>query len=463
MDAGVGEYDSGAVAECDLLVIGGGMAGSAAAARMAQEGGSVVLVEKSPAIGGSALYAGFIWTAPTVEVMQQENPGASPAVSRRLVEGWAPAVEWVRSLGIDVGEPVTVVGFGRGCQTDIAGLLATSERIIRDSDACEVLLGADAERLLLQEGAVTGAEVVDRDGLRRVIRARHTLLATGGFGGDADLRAQLIHPQARDMTLRANRYSKGDGLRLGQAAGAAFGRDDAGFYGHVIAARVPFDDPLRFTDLTFYHSEHGVLLNLAGKRFCDETIGDHITPLSLIEQPEARALLVYDQRVRDEWEMKPYVDGIEPVDRFQLAYKLGARCATADSLDEFAELPDEWGFPGPQVLESLREFNRQCDAGKPSPPRVEDATPLVTPPYYVIEVIPAITFSFGGLLIDAQARVLGGSAAPIAGLLAAGADSGGVFHRAYAGGIASALVYGLQAAETALGAGAGAQAAGAVT
>jgi succinate dehydrogenase/fumarate reductase flavoprotein subunit len=98
----------------------------------------------------------------------------------------------------------------------------------------------------------------------------------------------------------------------------------------------------------------------------------------------------------------------------------------------------------------MRAFNQQCESGRPEPPRKFDAQPLVTPHYYVIEVIPAITFTFGGLRIDPQARVLDEQGAPIPGLLAAGADAGGVYHRAYAGGLAAALAFGLQAARTAL-------------
>jgi succinate dehydrogenase/fumarate reductase flavoprotein subunit len=436
--------------EPDLLVLGGGMAGSAAAARAAQDGASVVLVEKAAATGGSAAYAGLIWTAPSVEVMREVNPDADPALSAAVVDGWAPAVEWVRALGVEVGTPVTVLGFGRGCPTDIPGLLMTCARVVREADGCEVLVGTRTERLLVEDGAVRGAELVGPDGERHTVRARETLLATGGFGGDAELRARHIHPQARDMPLRANPHSVGDGLRLGRAAGGSFASEDAGFYGHVIPARIAYDDPLEFVDLTFYHSEHGVLVNLDGRRFCDETIGDHVTPLSLVEQPEARALLVYDERVRAEWELRPYVDGFEAPDKFQLAYRRGARCAVAEALEEFAELPEEWGYDGPRVLAALREFNRQCEAGEPSPPRANDGAPLVTPPYYVIEVVPAITFTFGGLRIDPHARVLDEGGEPIPGLLAAGADSGGVFHRGYAGGIANALVFGLRAAETAL-------------
>jgi succinate dehydrogenase/fumarate reductase flavoprotein subunit len=81
---------------------------------------------------------------------------------------------------------------------------------------------------------------------------------------------------------------------------------------------------------------------------------------------------------------------------------------------------------------------------------VNDALPLAEPPFYVVELIPAITFTFGGLLIDPQARVLGEDGDPIPGLLAAGGDAGGLYHRAYAGGLAPALVFGLRASDTAL-------------
>jgi succinate dehydrogenase/fumarate reductase flavoprotein subunit len=155
--------------------------------------------------------------------------------------------------------------------------------------------------------------------------------------------------------------------------------------------------------------------------------------------------------VHDHWMMRPYVEGAETTDKFQLAYRRGARCATAQELEEFGELPEDWGYPGEAVLDALRTFNAQCEAGHPEPGRRYDVRPLSEPPYYVIEVIPAITFSFTGLRIDPQARVLGERGTPIPGLLAAGADAGGVFVRSYAGGIASALIFGLQAAATALG------------
>jgi succinate dehydrogenase/fumarate reductase flavoprotein subunit len=432
----------------DLLVVGGGMAGLTAAASAARQGASVVLVEKGEEVGGSAAYAGFVWTAPDSDVMAAINPGGDPVLRARVVEDHADGLDWVRSLGVEVRDPVTVLGYGRGSQVDMANYLLACERLVRERG--EVLVRTHTRHLLLDDGRVTGAEVVDAGGSVRSIHARSTVLATGGFGGDPELRERHIHRLARDLPLRANRNSTGDGLRLGTEAGAAFAGEGAGFYGHLIPSNVGYGNPYEFTDLTFYHSEHGVLLNLEGRRFCDETAGDHLSTLAVLDQPEARALLVTDQRVHDEWMLKPYVKGAETLDKFALAYKRGARAAVAEDVDELEALPEEWGYPGAASRDTMHAFNRGCQAGELDPPRAHDAAPLVTPPYYVIEVIPAITFTFGGLRIDGDARVLEEDGRPVPGLLAAGADAGGVFHRAYAGGLAAALAFGLRAARTAL-------------
>src|SRR5437763_5683493 len=168
----------------DLLVVGGGLGGLSAAAHALESGASVVVVEKGPAVGGSALYAGFLWTTPSMQVMREINPDGDPKLGARLVEGLDPAVEWVRSLGVDVKPPVSVLGYGRGVQTDMTALIAACERRVRGSDCAELLLRARVEQLIVADGAVGGADVVTAHGELRRIEARSTLLATGGFGGD---------------------------------------------------------------------------------------------------------------------------------------------------------------------------------------------------------------------------------------------------------------------------------------
>jgi succinate dehydrogenase/fumarate reductase flavoprotein subunit len=436
-------------AEVDVLVLGGGMAGLSAAAWSVRHGRSVVLVEKGE-LGGSALHAGFIWTAPSLEVLREAVPGGDEVLARRLVESFDPAVEWVRSLGVECLPAVEVLRFGRGHQTVIPTYLHACEVIVRDDPASEILVGAEAVRLLVDDGEVHGAELVLPSGARRIVRAAATVLATGGFQGDPELRASLIHPNARGVPVRGNPYSRGDGLRLGLEAGGRFGPDDAGFYGHLLPFGVQLEERDDFVGLTLYYSEHAVLLDLDCRRFVDETVGDHLTTMALLGRREGRGLLVSDARVREEWILRPYVEGVRPVDTFDACYRRGARCAVAHDLDELLEMPPEWGYDGAAVRQSLLDFNRGCVDGSLDPPRAFDATPIDRPPFYVIEVVPAITFTFAGLLVDDEARVLDADRRPIPGLYAAGADAGGLYVRAYAGGIAAALVFGLRAAQSAI-------------
>ena len=106
-----------------------------------------------------------------------------------------------------------------------------------------------------------------------------------------------------------------------------------------------------------------MLFNREGRRFVDETVGDHLNTLAVLDQPEGRALMVSDARVRDEWIMQPYVEGVHPRDTFDIAFQRGARAAVAESIDELEHLPEEWGYDGPTIRRALIDFNRGCIEG----------------------------------------------------------------------------------------------------
>ena len=432
----------------DVLVIGGGMAGLTAAAALVKAGRSVVLVEKG-VLGGTAVHAGYVWTAASAGVLRFVNPRGEPSLGQRLADDFAGAVDWVRSLGVDCKDAVDVLSYGRGHQTDLPGYLRACEQLVRKDERSEMLVGVRTDQLLLDAGRVTGARITLANGNQRELRATWTLLATGGFQANADMRATLIHENARHMPVRSNWYSTGDGMRLAQAAGGSVWHENAGFYGHLFPGGITVGENDDFVGLAQMYSEHGVLVNLDGRRFTDETEGDHLTTMQLVEQREGRGLLIIDSRVREEWMLKPYVPGHVPRDNFDIAYRRGARCAVAESLDDLLHLPEEWGYDGKQVRDAMDQFNAACANGLHTPPRRRDAMPIDRPPFYVMEVVPAITFTFTGVQIDTDARVLRADGSPVPGLLAAGADVGGVYDRAYAGGLASALVFGLAAARTA--------------
>ncbi|GAA3681759.1 hypothetical protein GCM10022237_45760 [Nocardioides ginsengisoli] len=434
--------------ETDLLVIGAGMAGLTAAARAARDGRRVVVVEVGDDVGGSARYAGYAWTAPSREVMDEVNPRGDVLLRHALVDRFADGVEWIRSVGVDAQDAVPILGFGRGHQFDTNQYVDLCRRIVTDAGG-EIRLRTATLGLVTDGGRVVGAEITGPDG-PETIRAAWTLLATGGFQGDPALLAEKVHPRAGEMQLRANPHSKGAGYRLATAVGAATGAEDAGFYGHLIPSGVPFADPADFVDLSLYYSEHALLFNLANERFTDETLGDHLTTIALLEQPESRGLLICDARVHREWIVASYVEGAVALDKFALASRRGGRVGLAETLDELDYLPEEWGYDGPAIRQRIEDYNRAAAAGEAvTPGRAKDPAPISEGPWYVIECVPAVTFPFHGIRIDDRARVLDTEGTPIPGLLCAGSDTGGLYDRAYAGGLASALVFGLTAAATA--------------
>lgn len=446
MPAHVDDLDS-----VDLLVLGGGMAGLTAGARAAEDGARVLVVEVADHLGGSVLFAGYAWTAPSREVVDQVLPHGDPDLRHTLVDRFAEGIAWIRSLGVHVGESQPILPFGRGHAFDTNQYVEQCRRRVLERG--QILTSTRTRSLLQADGRVVGARLELADGASHEVRAAATVIATGGFQGDPTLRAAHVHPSAATIPLRSNPASRGDGLRLAREAGAATGPDGAGFYGHLIPSGVPFADSGDFVGLSLYYSEHALLFNLTNERFADETLGDHLTAMALLEQPGARGLLVADSRVHRDWIVQAYVAGAEANDKFAVASRRGGRCGVAESLDELALLPEEWGYDGRAIASAIAAFNATTGAGLgPQPGRKLDRLPLDEPPYYVVEAIPAITFPFYGIRIDSSARVLDDDGAPIPGLFAAGSDTGGLFVRAYAGGIANALVFGLTAARTAIGA-----------
>lgn len=436
--------------DVDLLVIGAGMAGLTAAARATRAGRRVLVAETAEDVGGSTRYAGYAWTAPSREVIDAVAPGGDISLRHALVDRFADGIEWIRSLGVETRDAVQVLGYGSGHQLDTHHYVDTCRRLVQDGGG-EVRTRTGGRRLLITDGRVTGAELEAADGSIEEVAAAWTLLATGGFQADPDLLSELVHPSAGRMQLRSNPHSGGTGYRLATQAGAATGTEDAGFYGHLVPTGVPFADPADFVDLSLYYSEHALLLNLRNERFTDETLGDHLNAMALLEQPDSRGLLVCDARAHREWVVGSYVEGAVAVDKFAVASRRGGRCGLAETLEELEYLPEEWGYDGVAVRAAVEAFNAEAAAGGPTPGRTHDARPQDEGPWYVVECEPAITFPFHGVLIDERARVLGTDGSPVPGLLCAGSDTGGLYHRAYAGGLAPALVFGLAAADTACG------------
>jgi len=416
----------------DLLVVGGGMAGMAAAARAAELGLEVVVAETGDEIGGSAaLSAGIVWTAPDLETARRVAPEGDPALLRALVEGFDGAVERVRAAGVAVSDRWSgQMGFGVAHHVDMAALLehwraALGDAVLTRTAVRELVVDAD--------GAVRGAALTRAtpSGDDTAVTARAVLLATGGFQGNAELVARLIGWGAEPMPVRSNPGSVGDGLRLGRSVGASLSRSLNRFYGHLIPDRLDRFGPADYLPLTQYHSAHSILVNVRGRRFTDESRGDETSNQAVLREPESRAVLICDERVRREHAVGPPYPHGQEIDRFAEAAAAGGRLARADTVGELVERVAEWGV-------DERALARTLDQARAH---------LREAPLHALAVAPCITFTFGGLRVDASHRVLDSDGRWIRGLYAAGADAGGLQGPGYVGGLALGLVQGPRAAE----------------
>ncbi|MDF3310068.1 FAD-dependent oxidoreductase [Rhodococcus sp. T2V] len=433
-----------------LVVVGAGMAGLTAAAAAARSGVEVVVVEKAEAIGGSAaLSGGFFWTMRDLTLMRELIPDGDPELQRAVIDDYPKATAWLESMGAMLGPQLTPsnVPAGVGHLFDNHGYLHACCRAVEAAGGV-VLVAARVTDLVTTGDRVVGVVIEDRDGTSR-IGSDWILLATGGFQADPILRADYLGAQARDVLLRSNPCSTGDGLLLGRSVGATTTASMTGFYGHPIATprNRPFipGDFARLSQSSY--APFAVLLDRTGRRFVDESRGHPTQVQAMIDRPAQRAVLVADERLRRMYATRAQAPGVEVIDRPAEAAASGARVARADTLAGLAHRIAAWGYPESVVVASVEQFNRGVTTAAPmAPGRRTHRAPLDEAPYFAVEVEPSITFTHGGLRIDAQARVLRENGAPVPGLLAAGVDGAGVHCVGYAGGLATGAVFGLRAA-----------------
>jgi len=295
------------------------------------------------------------------------------------------------------------------------------------------------------DGGVAGVRATGPDG-ELAVRAPAVVLATGGFQANVELLTRYVTRYADLLYVRSNPGSTGDGLTIGLAAGAATSRGLHAFYGHLLPAPPARVTPDRYIALTQYYSVHSVLVNVRGDRFVDESIADEYSAQALAREPHALGFILLDavaaERVSD-----PPAPRFPPLDRLEQSEQAGGIVLRAETLDALADQIDGVGGNGLRSVLTLEEYNRRVveDPRRLPVPRTARRRALDQPPFTAVPVKPAITFTEGGLRIDASARVLDRDLRAIPGLFAAGADGGGVFYEHYAGGLALATVFGRRA------------------
>jgi fumarate reductase flavoprotein subunit len=419
--------------DVDVIVAGAGAAGFAAALRAAQKGASVLLAEASetyqrgsntsmstsmiPAGGSRWQAASGIEDGPETfreDIRRKTRGTADHTVMHALTDVASDLVAWLAD-GCDV--PLDLVTDFRypGHSTDRC-------HAVKDRSGRTLLrhLGAALERLahvnlvaplrlddvLLEAGAVVGARLKTPDGAVEEVRSRSVVLATNGYGADSAL-IRRFAPDIAEGVYHGGDGSRGDALRIGERLGAATAQLDA-YQGHGALA-TPHN--VLLTWATVMHG--GVIVNTSGERFGDETIGYSEYGAHVLAQPGRIAWVVYDERIHAACQaFRDYQD-------------LDGQGAVrwTDGVDELATLI---GAPVASLAKTLADADAAARRQAPDPfGRIDFAAPLETP-FAAVRVTGALFHTQGGLVVDANARVLTQDLEVIRGLYATGGAAVGV-------------------------------------
>jgi len=411
----------------DVVVIGSGGAGLAAALEVHEAGKEVIVIEKMPIIGGNTLRATGGLNAAGTSV--QANLGIEDNTDsfyedtmkggynkndielvKVLAEESADAIEWLLSLGGDFTDVGKLAGATNARAHRPTGGAPVGPEVVKtlrlalEERGVTIMTETKALELISKDGKITGVVAVDKDDKEITINALSVVLATGGFGANSTMLADL-NKDLEGFGTTNQVGATGDGIAMAIEAGAAL-VDMEEIQTHPTA--VPANGYM-ITEAV--RGNGAILINRAGNRFVNELATRDVVSAAMLAQEGKTGFLFFDQGVTDSLKaIEGYIkQGIvtEGETLEELAEKLGVDSeglkATVASYNEFVAAKEDTEF------------------GRNDMPRV-----LENAKYYAIEVGPAVHHTMGGIKINTEGQVLNNEGNAIEGLYAAGEVTGGV-------------------------------------
>jgi fumarate reductase flavoprotein subunit len=251
--------------------------------------------------------------------------------------------------------------------------------------------------------------------------------------------------------LRGSKHCTGDGLRMAFEVGAKAVNLQY-FYGHLLSRKALTDDrfwPYPRLDLFV---DEGMLVDRDGNRFVDEGRGDVAVANELACSSDVTgATLIFDHAT---WEAAKD-EGQDAALRTPAPNPwLSDNDGEIFCHETIEGLAQAIGVNAANLARTLEQYNRgfgTLSASSLAVPRTGKAKPLRAP-FYGLKVVPGITFTMGGILVNGRCEVLDQREIPLGALYAAGDAIGGLmggYRGGYTGGLTQAVVTGMLAGENA--------------
>ncbi|PFG29823.1 FAD-dependent tricarballylate dehydrogenase TcuA [Paramicrobacterium agarici] len=487
------------VSEADVIIVGAGNAALVAALSAHESGARVLVLEAAPHAerGGNSRFTGGIFRIAhdgmdsllpliteesaqwkdavdvdpyTVETYREEYARVSrgqqsDTLSSAVIEDSYDTVSWMVEKGVKfelaVGKLIDPENIEEGqryrlppggafrAANEGVGLIEDLFRAVENA-GIEVWYNAPVSELIMQGSTCTGVRV-QREDVHHEVRG-NVVLASGGFEANPQMRQKWLGPGWDLVKVRGTRFNTGAGLMAAMDAGAKAVGHWGGCHAVPLDANAPDVGDLRVTDkMSRYSYPFALLINAEGERFVDEG-EDHVwltyakTGKAVRAQTGAWAFQLFDSKT---------THLLEP------RYSTG----TPIVADTVAELAEKLGVPADAVEQTVRAFNAACTDGEFDPFGLDglSARPEGQPaksnwaqridkgPYTAYPVTCGITFTYGGIGVDDEARVVDFAGRVMPGLFATGEVTGGFFYHNYpaGAGLVRGAVFGRKAGRNA--------------
>ena len=448
----------------DVVVIGGGGAGLAAAISAHQNGARVVVVEKLGFLGGSTNVSEGALNAPDPQrqgpqgiedsvqkfydqTMKGGHNVGNPALVHYLTDHALESVHWLEKLGVKFKDHVGTAT-GALWQRSHYPVTPSGNSYIRvfekyldaHKDAITVLTDTAAKKLVYKNGRIT-AVIADNKGRPVTIDAtKGVIIATGGFGANVKLRQEVNTGVWKEVKLDSSigctnlaKAAQGDGIMMGKAVGAnVIGMSDIQIH--------PCGTPgTGLMENIRTSGRNRLFVNLDGNRFVNEGAArDTLAKAIFAQKDSSYWVLVNHLR----YPARDWVDANGATIANMVAQ--GA-VVEANTLDELAK---KTGMNAANLKAAVAGYNAVVEKGAKDKygfvANNKDDKPLTEGPWYACRKVPTVHHTMGGLQINTKAQVLNAKGEVIRGLYAAGEVTGGIHGSNRLGGnaIADVMTFG---------------------
>lgn len=444
--------------KADVVVVGAGAAGFAAALQAKQLGLDVILLEKNAFVGGTTNVAegmfavgshlqkeaGITLTSSDIlkGVLNYHHYVVDALLCKKYFDSSAANIDWLESLGVKfskvdtTGDTVRTWHLYEGTGSQYMKTMnAAAEKA-----GITIMLETPGKKLIMRNGKVAGIVATTKGGKNLTINTPVVILATGGYSDNPEMIRKFANIDPKHAMSIGLPGRTGDGIAMGLSAGADTVNIGTLMYAGANLKGSPFDSDLCHA---VANQPTMVLVNDKGVRFVDETLASsNFVYFGNACKIQKRTLCIMNKANLDNLvqhgsviELGVYLKAGQKLDKIWAQLDEQVKKGNKDiySADTVGGLAKKMDVDPAALTNTIDIYNKECSEGKDLEfgKKADYLASLADGPYYGFELSLCYLSTVGGLKVTSNAQVVNVKGAVIPGLYATGSDAGGLYGESY--------------------------------